>query len=669
MGLKLLAEGNQKDAINKFTHCAKKGTYYCAKASAKKLCEFGSLQEKNKACIRLVTKFPDTDSYIIAAKHFLESNEINKIIEYTDTLNLAEDNNELIRIRLEALSKRNDSRYQNEVFTWFTSRPLSIEHYQFYRDFYAHPDFELDDVMFTPKQFIINYRIELYKRNYTYTFENARIILGYFDTGAIAPNAQLTSDMGKSTLYGNMNFANNAQVFKNFAKKYSGTPVEYYFWFYAGRLFEKAGTYVTQTKQCFQSAIDSTQDTELKDNALWYLMNTSLSTSMDLVIKNIGDYAKQWTNPEYFDDFFSTLLSSLLISGKWTSFYDIYHAVDGYATNETVAQYAYIYGRLVQEGLVTQEMTGRDTQEDINQAFTRALKADSATYYTLLSASKLQLPEETFKTTISSTGYAAKLPMEGKNPNIAAEHILEGCVLFGFPEMIFPLWQELYKTGISTDTAFFLSDFLRKCSTGNDDYYQESLRIASRAATISERPLKKEELLLLYPENYENFVDTSCKKYDIKKSVVFALIRSESFFDPDITSTAGAIGLTQLMDFTGGDIARRLKYRDYSLEDPETNIEFGTFYFSELYRRCEGSYLQSFFSYNAGITRVRRWLQSSLIEFGKKKDMPMDLFLETLPYAETREYGRKLISASVMYEWLYNPDNLTYTEIIENFVN
>ena len=117
------------------------------------------------------------------------------------------------------------------------------------------------------------------------------------------------------------------------------------------------------------------------------------------------------------------------------------------------------------------------------------------------------------------------------------------------------------------------------------------------------------------------------------------------------------------MEFTAGDIAARFKMSDYSLTDPETNIRFGTWYLANLISRCDDSLLLGFFSYNAGISRVRRWLQSSLTEFGKKSNMPPDLFLETVPFAETREYGRKLISAAAAYEWLYNPQN--YDTMIE----
>ena len=145
-----------------------------------------------------------------------------------------------------------------------------------------------------------------------------------------------------------------------------------------------------------------------------------------------------------------------------------------------------------------------------------------------------------------------------------------------------------------------------------------------------------------------------------------ALIRSESFFDADVISSAGAIGLTQLMSPTAGEIAQKLRIKEYSLTDPETNIMFGTYYLSELIRRGDGSLLRAFFSYNAGFRKVTTWLNSSMMEFGKAGNLDMDLFLETIPVSETREYGRKLVSATIMYEYLY--ENASFVQTVQNLL-
>ena len=678
IGLKLLQEGNENAAREKFKRCIKKGTPTCAQKSAEALCTFGNIQEKNAAAENLLNLFPGDETLLIAARQFSSSGEINRLIEITSGLDFSTAKNEVIRLRLEAMGRRGDSSYEAEVYRWFTECPITTEHYQFYRDFYAHPDFtgayenpgsELAaNLEYTPQQFAINYRIESYKRNYSYTSQYSSILEDYFADKSLTPAPQLVSDMGKNYLYGTANFVKNANYFSQLAKEYAGTPAEFYFWFYAGRFFEKAGLYFKQSRQSFESAMACAATTSQKDNALWYLLNTSLNFSMDFIIESIGEYCREWTDSEYFEDFFEQLVTALLAAGRWNEFEKIYKAVDGYASDLTTAQFAYIYGRLIQEGLAD------GTSEDAGAAFTRACRGGSSVYYKTLAAYRLGLwdnPIELKKIMCAPTGVRENLEIDTDVNSATRENLLLGYAYFGFPELIYPEWQKTQGADLSVETNFYLADFLAKCADPdapeNSDYYTQSLRIAARAQRLSNREITRDELALVYPDYYNNFVSKYCTEYQLDQSVMYALIRSESFFDADVTSSAGAIGLTQLMEFTGSDIARRFKLSDYSLTDPETNIRFGTYYLSSLISRCEDSPLLGFFSYNAGITRVRRWLQSSLIEFGKKSNMPLDLFLETLPFAETREYGRKLVSATIAYDWIANPQNFqqTVAELIE----
>lgn len=284
IGLKLLSEGNEKQARIKFNNCIKKGSYYCAKKSAQTLCTFGNIQEKNQAAENLIKLYPEKDSLLLAAKQFESSNEINKLLECTQNLNPVSDKNELIKIRLTALKNRGDSSYEQEVYDWFASCPVSKEHYQFYRDTYEHPDFEeaytynqLHEekmpLRYTPEQFAINYRIELYKRNYTYTLDSAQELIKYMQSGALNSCEQLASDIGKSYLYGSMDFANNAAYFKKLGGEAelseNGKNLAFYYWFYAGRLYEKAGVYYKQTKNAFEKAMETANNPSQKDNALW----------------------------------------------------------------------------------------------------------------------------------------------------------------------------------------------------------------------------------------------------------------------------------------------------------------------------------------------------------------------------------------------------------------
>ena len=672
IGLHLLNEGNENAAREKFRRCIKKGSPRCAQRSAEALCTIGNLQEKNAAAENLLKLFPGEEAILLAARQFSASGEINKLIECTSGLDFITAKNEIIRLRLEAMAKRGDSAYEAEVYRWFTQCPISTEHYQFYRDTYVHPDFEnayqLSDteisktISYTPEQFAINYRIASYKRNYSYTLLCSDELADYFENSSLEPTPQLISDFGKNYLYGSMDFVKNAMYFRELAQKYAGKPVAFYFWFYSGRLFEKAGVYYKQTKASFEEAILAANDSSQKDNALWYLLNTSLNFSINSIINSIDTYAKEWTDSEYFEDFFEQLVTALLAAGRWDEFGRIYKAIDGYASDLTTAQFAYIYGRLIQEGLAN------GSSEEAEKAFKRACQGGSSVYYKTLAAYRLGLwkdPIELQKILCAPTG--AKSFTSVNEPSSSEidqylETLLLGYAYFGFPELIYPEWQKSQGQNISIETGFYLADFLAKCADENNhDYYTQSLRIAARTQRLSKNQISREQLSLVYPEFYSTYVNKACEDFNLPQSIMYALIRSESFFDADVMSSAGAVGLTQLMELTANDIARRFKIHDYSLIEPETNIRFGTYYLSNLISRCDNSPLLGFFSYNAGITRVRRWLQSSLIEFGKKRNMPLDLFLETLPFAETREYGRKLISATIAYDWLDSSANFENT--------
>lgn len=668
VGLKMLSEGKEKAAREKFNRCIKKGSYYCSKKSQEALCTFGNIQEKNKAAEKLISSFTEEDSLLIAARQFSAAKEINTLVEATANLDFSTAKNELIRLRLEAMGTRGDSTYEKEVYRWFTECPISNEHYQFYRDFYKHPDFNgayenpEDSIVlkYTPEQFVINYRIESYKRNYTYTLKCTEELFNYFRNGKITPLPQIVSDAGKNVLYGSQEYQKNGTTFHTLAEEFKATPAEFYFWFYSARLFDKTGLFPALAKIYFEQAVNCANTTAEKDNALWYLLKLyttipSRNGSMDSIIYAIKKYADQWTDPEYFEDFFEGIIPSLLASGKWDSFGEIYHIIEGYASDLTTAQFAYIYARLIQEDLA------QGTDEEAHEALLRACNSGTSFYYKILAANRLGIKSD-------SKEFADLMTMPPKPKEItvnpAAEKLLLGYAYFGFPELIYPEWQK-HSEEISVDTALYLSRFLAKCAASgeDEDYYPQALRIAVRTQLYSSEKFTREQLQFVFPQYYSEFISKYSAEYSLPESVMYALVRSESFFDADVISSAGAVGLSQLMELTAGDIARRFKMNDYSLTDPETNIRFGAYYIENQISRSENSLLMGFFSYNAGIKKVRRWLQSSQVEFDKKSNMPEDLFLESIPYAETREYGRKLVSATAAYEWLYNPQN--YQLIIE----
>lgn len=154
----------------------------------------------------------------------------------------------------------------------------------------------------------------------------------------------------------------------------------------------------------------------------------------------------------------------------------------------------------------------------------------------------------------------------------------------------------------------------------------------------------------MYPREYQTFVRHYAKQYDVPENLIYAIIRTESGFDPDAVSSVGAIGLMQVMpstfrwlsdDMLGEGLA------DGMLYDPETNIRYGIYYLHRLYLRY-GDWQTVCAAYNAGNGTVDRWLtDASLI------DQRGELIPDRIPIGETKAYVKKVKKAYESYCHLY----------------
>jgi soluble lytic murein transglycosylase len=130
-------------------------------------------------------------------------------------------------------------------------------------------------------------------------------------------------------------------------------------------------------------------------------------------------------------------------------------------------------------------------------------------------------------------------------------------------------------------------------------------------------------------------------------------MRTESYFDHDIVSWAGAIGLSQLMPSTAAAEAAGLGMTAYELTNPRDNLTIGISHFSGLMKATDGSVVRSLAAYNAGLSRVRRWEKVS-------GSYPDDLFAESFSIAETRSYNRFNLVATVVFGVLYSREKPSY---------
>lgn len=165
-------------------------------------------------------------------------------------------------------------------------------------------------------------------------------------------------------------------------------------------------------------------------------------------------------------------------------------------------------------------------------------------------------------------------------------------------------------------------------------------------------------LQIFYPLLYEDLIVKH--KRDQDPFLIMALMRQESSFNPNTRSPVGATGLMQIMPRTARDIKKR-EVTIRELLDPQKNIEMGANYFSRLMREHKQDPMKALASYNAGSGNVRKWTKRYPVEH------PL-LFVDLIPFDETREYVAGILRNQYWYSKLYanvieSDDSLKKTEI------
>jgi soluble lytic murein transglycosylase len=156
-------------------------------------------------------------------------------------------------------------------------------------------------------------------------------------------------------------------------------------------------------------------------------------------------------------------------------------------------------------------------------------------------------------------------------------------------------------------------------------------------------------LRVVYPFPFQELVLPAAHERGVDPYLVAGLIRRESAFNPTATSSAGAIGLMQIMPHTGRGLAREVGLQNYSpelLRQPELNVHLGVRYLSGLLQQYDGDLALVLSAYNAGPGRANRWRR--MPEVGDP-----ELFMERIPFNETREYVRHVKLHRALYRELY----------------
>jgi soluble lytic murein transglycosylase len=166
----------------------------------------------------------------------------------------------------------------------------------------------------------------------------------------------------------------------------------------------------------------------------------------------------------------------------------------------------------------------------------------------------------------------------------------------------------------------------------------------------ADRTRTEVDLRLRYPMPFADDITSAARAQGLEPALVFGLIRQETRFMPQLKSSVGASGLMQVMPATARYVARKINLpwdNPALISDPVTNLKLGTAYLKMVLDDLSGSQAMAAAAYNAGPGRPRRWREGPVLETA--------IWAENIPFNETRDYVKKVLSNAAVYAALLDP--------------
>jgi soluble lytic murein transglycosylase len=175
-----------------------------------------------------------------------------------------------------------------------------------------------------------------------------------------------------------------------------------------------------------------------------------------------------------------------------------------------------------------------------------------------------------------------------------------------------------------------------------------AIPLAAAATTRSTGVARVEAYRAQYPAPMLETIVRESRRHDIDPALFAALVRQESWYNPRATSGAGARGYAQVMPRTGQAVARALRFPHWDaalLYEPEASVTLGAAHLAASLRRYDHE-ARALAAYNAGQSRVQRWNR-------KRGTEDAEVFIERIPFTETRDYVRIVLRNRELYRALY----------------
>jgi peptidoglycan lytic transglycosylase len=180
-----------------------------------------------------------------------------------------------------------------------------------------------------------------------------------------------------------------------------------------------------------------------------------------------------------------------------------------------------------------------------------------------------------------------------------------------------------------------------------------------RAINAADRTQTRHDFGLRYLAPYRNEFEAAAKANDIDMAMLYGIARQESRFIPDIVSSAGAVGLMQLMPGTARWVAKQLARNDYhpaQIGNTDLNTQFGAYYFKYWLERLDKMPALAAAAYNAGPGRAQAWRPAAPLEGA--------IWVETIPFNETRDYVKKVLANAMIYNQSFGGASTSLTSLL-----
>ncbi len=179
------------------------------------------------------------------------------------------------------------------------------------------------------------------------------------------------------------------------------------------------------------------------------------------------------------------------------------------------------------------------------------------------------------------------------------------------------------------------------------EMYDRSINAAEHTTAIHDFNLR-------YPAPYRESMQPRLRENGLEEAWVYGLMRQESRFASQAKSDVGAAGLMQIMPATAKWVARKMGMRDYRsalIHETEVNLKLGTYYMKNILTTFDNNAVMASAAYNAGPSRARQWRGEKPLEGA--------IYIETIPFDETRDYVKKVMSNTVYYSKLFDQPSVS----------